>query len=76
MTAVSVSTGASFSMGPPRVLFEWPNVGTVPVRAFDVTSDGQHFLMVLFNDAVVQSARSQMTLVFNWFDELKRLVPN
>jgi hypothetical protein len=37
---------------------------------YDVTADGQRFVMV--KD---QSGLSQLSIVLNWHDELKRLVP-
>ncbi len=40
---------------------------------YDVTPDGQRFVMV---QAVEQEAgASQINVVLNWFEELKRLVP-
>ena len=33
--------------------------------------DGQHFLMIQDTD----DERTQLNVVFNWFEELKRLVP-
>ena len=48
---------------------------TTPVFAYpryDVSSDGQQFLMVMSGQ---EPAPSQLSVVFNWFEELKRLVP-
>ena len=69
MMAVDIETGSSFTAGRPRLLFE-----TTPLMdAFDVTPDGQRFLMI---DAGEQEAvTGQINVVLNWFDELKRLVP-
>jgi hypothetical protein len=74
MMVVDVATRPTFSAGKPRRLFErryeptlalWPN--------YDVTSDGQRFLVVKTLDQ--DPTPPQINVVLNWFDELKRLVP-
>ena len=72
--AVPVTTTPTFSVGAAHMLFEGPFRVDGPFRAYDVTPDGQRFLMVR---AVEQPpARiTQMVLVQNWLEELKRLVP-
>ena len=42
-----------------------------PQRLFDVTPDGQRFVV---NDAQ-DTSRDELVVVENWFEELKRLVP-
>jgi Tol biopolymer transport system component len=72
--AVPITTTPTFSAGTPRVLFEGPFRIDGPFRGYDVTPDGQRFLMV--REVPQQRARvSQMVLVQNWLEELKRLVP-
>jgi Tol biopolymer transport system component len=72
--AVTITTTPTFSAGTPRVLFEGPFRIDGPVRAYDVSPDGQRFLMV--REVPQQPARiSQIVLVQNWLEELKRLVP-
>jgi len=64
-----------FSAGTPRLLFEGPYVTTgIAVTNYDVTADGQRFLMV---KPVAQqgAAANQINVVLNWFEELKRRVP-
>lgn len=39
---------------------------------YNVTSDGQRFLMV---KDVGQTSATQINVVVNWFEELRRLVP-
>jgi hypothetical protein len=76
MMAVDVTTTGAFKAGVPHVLFEWQNIGTViPVRGYDVTPDGLRFVMVQVNEQRSGPVPMQMTLVTNWFEELKRLVP-
>jgi len=46
MMAVAVTTVPTFVAGPPRVLFEGRYGATAIVRPYDVSPDGQRFLMV------------------------------
>jgi Tol biopolymer transport system component len=75
MMAVDVATAPSFSIGKAHKLFEGhylPNDGYARPN-YDVSSDGQHFLMV---KPVGQPGRAtQIEVVLNWTEELKRLVP-
>jgi hypothetical protein len=72
--AVPITTTPTFSAGTPRVLFEGPFRIDGPFRGYDVTPDGQRFLMV--REVPQQPGRvSQIVLVQNWLEELKRLVP-
>jgi serine/threonine-protein kinase len=64
-----VQTGSNFSAGPPRLLLERP--GWV---FGDVSLDGQRFLMVKLGERK-PSPVTELILVQNWFEELKRLVP-
>ncbi len=73
--AVEITTQPSFSVGKPKMLFEGPyeqSVATIP--NYDVPSDGQRFLMVKPTDDE-QAAPTQINIVLNWTEELKRLVP-
>jgi Tol biopolymer transport system component len=74
MMVVSVTTAPTFTAGAPRVLFEGRfnsnNIG----RQYDVTSDGTRFLMI--RQAERPPAKpTQMIVVQNWSEELKRRVP-
>jgi len=74
MMAVPITTTPTFSAGTPRMLFEGPFRIDGPFRGYDVTPDGQRFLMV--QEIAQPAARlSQMVLVQNWFEELKRVAP-
>ncbi len=43
---------------------------------YDVTPDGQRFVMIRTEESTTESSgTTQITLVLNWFEELKRLVP-
>jgi serine/threonine-protein kinase len=72
---VDVRTENGFSAGKPRLLFEHPGLhGNYPLRDYDLSLDGQRFLMVRLEDRK-PSPLTEMTLVQNWFEELKRLDP-
>ncbi len=75
MMAVDIDAQPGFTAGKPRVLFEGryePPPGTSP--NYDVSPDGQRFLMVKPSEAG-ETAPTQINVVLNWFEELKRRVP-
>ena len=77
MMAVDVTLGDSFTAGRPRVLWEASSIkypGGTGGRTYDVTPDGQRFLMVQQRDPAPQPPLTHIVLVQNWLDELKRLV--
>jgi eukaryotic-like serine/threonine-protein kinase len=76
MMAVDVTTQPTFSPGKPKVLFEGQYVAVQPGltgTAYDVSADGQRFLMVKETEASVSA--TQINVVLNWFEELKRRAP-
>jgi len=78
MMAVSVDSGSTFTPRPPRLLFEGPYLadpGGV-IQNYDVSLNGERFLMVKPAEATgAGPARTEIIVVENWFEELKRLVP-
>ena len=72
--AVSVATEPIFKLGTPRSLFQNKYVGN-----FDIHPDGNKFLML--GQAEGTDAKStekltpKITIVVNWFEELKKRVP-
>jgi serine/threonine-protein kinase len=74
MTVPVKATAAGFSGGTPRKLFEGRYVMTEPVRGYDVTPDGQRFLMVQPLDSPPEPA-TELVLVENWLEELKAHLP-
>jgi serine/threonine protein kinase/Tol biopolymer transport system component len=76
MMAVDIATQPSFVAGKPRMLFEGPYVPPpVPISNYDVSPDGQRFLM-LKSTVSTEAAATQINVVLNWFEELKRRVPS
>jgi serine/threonine protein kinase/Tol biopolymer transport system component len=75
MMAVEITAQPSFIVGKPRMLFEGryrPTPATSP--NYDVSPDGQRFLMLKPVEQA-QSTPTQINVVLNWFEELKRRVP-
>jgi Tol biopolymer transport system component len=72
---VDVQTDGGFATSRPRLLFEKPGYAfDDPIRTYDLSLDSQRFLMVKEEERKPQPA-TEMILVQNWFEELKRLVP-
>ncbi len=73
--AVDVRTDGGLSPSRPRLLFRAPGLGVgSPIRAWDLSLDGRRFLMVRLEERKSHPA-TEMILVQNWFEELKRLCP-
>jgi serine/threonine-protein kinase len=74
LMAVAVESGPSFRAGVPKRLFEGsypaPNSGR---GLYDVSRDGRRFLMIKGEET--DSTPKNLTVVLNWPEELKRLVP-
>jgi hypothetical protein len=74
MMAVEITTQPSFSAGKPRMLFQGPYVPTVITFPYcDECPDGQRFLMLKASEQ--NTSLTQIIVVQNWFEELKRRVP-
>lgn len=72
---VDVRTDGSFSTSKPRLLFDKPGYAvSIPIRGYDISLDSQRFLMVK-EEQREPSPVTEMTLVQNWFEELKRILP-
>jgi hypothetical protein len=69
MMVVYVHSEGDLTFGRPRLLFERPSLA----QSFDVARDGQRFVMVEQGES--QPAPTQLILVQNWAEELKRLAP-
>jgi hypothetical protein len=69
---IDPSTGAS---GPPRELFSGPypdNPGWTRPRSYDVTPDGERFLLARLP---TDRPQPRITVVLNWFEELLAKAP-
>ncbi len=73
---VDVYTDGAFTTSKPRLLFEKTGFGSdaSPIRGYDLSLDGQRFLMVKDGQRKPTPV-TELILVQNWFEELKRLCP-
>jgi Tol biopolymer transport system component len=71
--AVDIRTTPTFSASRPRLLFTGGFARMAGHTNYDVSPDDQNFVMV--NTGEEERVASQITVITNWFDELKRLVP-
>jgi serine/threonine protein kinase len=72
LMAVPVSTAPAFSAGTPNMLFEGRYLSFANEIDYDVSPDGQRFLMI---KGPGEAAPTQITLVLDWLQELTRQVP-
>jgi len=76
--AAAIRASSTFQADAPRLLFDTKGgtyEATVPTRSWDMSADGQRFLLlrpVPSTDKFV----TDMHVVLNWTEDLKRLVPN
>ena len=72
---LDIATQPGFAARKPRMPLEGPYVlPPVPIANYDVSPDGQWFLMLKPSEAG-QAAPMQINVVLNWFEELKQKVP-
>ncbi len=71
--AVAVEAGDTFQRATPRRLFSLDRYFQGANINWDISRDGQRFLMV--KRGTTTDMRQQIIVVQNWLEELKRLVP-
>ena len=72
---VAVEAGTTFRAGAPTRLFRGPYYGGTVWRTYEVSPDGQRFLMIKEGGADQNFTPPSLVVVQNWSEELKRLVP-
>jgi eukaryotic-like serine/threonine-protein kinase len=76
MISVLVQTAPSFSAGTPTKLFDGPYFTAFANRTYDISRDGQRFLMIKDNASGGQaSTPASVVVVLNWAEELKAKAP-
>jgi eukaryotic-like serine/threonine-protein kinase len=70
--AARVHTSPGLSVDKPEVMFEGNYINVNGIE-YDVTADGHHFVMIQANEP--KSPPTELSVVLNWFNELKRQVP-
>ena len=74
--SVPVETEGDFGHGTPALLFQGAFFYQAPGRTYDVSPDGERFLMIKSGATTEEDAETNdVVMVENWFEELKRLVP-
>jgi hypothetical protein len=73
--AVAVETDPVFDAKKPELLFEEPTLVSSGYGSpdYDIARDGNRFVMIRPKP---QPPSTQVHVVLNWFEELKRLVPS
>jgi len=75
MMAVTIKTKPAFSAANPTEVFDDYYAGSnLASPNYDVTPDGQRFLMVT-PSGKEPDVTQQVSVVLNWFEELERRVP-
>jgi hypothetical protein len=73
------ASGATWNAGTPMKLFEgryYTGAGSsTGARAYDVSPDGQRFLMIKAPGTDAGAAPPALIVVQHWDEELRRLVP-
>jgi serine/threonine-protein kinase len=76
LTVVPVEmSGSTFTAGNPVRVLDTSFANPFPARWYDVSQDGQRFLMVKDNASASSSAPPSMVVVEHWFGELNARVP-
>ena len=76
LMVVDVGDGPTFEASTPRFLFEGFDIQGGGSQNYDITEDGQRFVMVSSDiDGVGGQPSQELNVVLHWTEELKRLVP-
>jgi hypothetical protein len=73
LATTTVDTRSAVEFGAPSVV-QIPGTGDPPVRSWDLTPDGQHFVRVIETDRD-GTLQPRPTSSINWFEELKARLP-
>ena len=75
LMAVSVSSGATFSVSPASRLFEHANLtdgaGTASYPRYDVSADGRQFILPERVDLGEEAPKPSIRVVQNWFEQFR-----
>jgi Tol biopolymer transport system component len=75
MMAEYTSSGASFTAGKPRLWSTTPIRGNTGFSNYDVAPDGKRLAVFVPSDAGRPEEMTRLTLLLNFFDELRRRSP-
>jgi dipeptidyl aminopeptidase/acylaminoacyl peptidase len=71
---VEITPGQNLAAGPATLLFEFKAASTTFIRSYDITPDGRRFLVREKKDNMLPPV-TELNVVRNWFEELKRTIP-
>jgi serine/threonine-protein kinase len=78
LTTVPIQTTPAFSAGNPTKLFDTRYHSAAQARSYDVSPDGQRFLVIKdmpTGNQTASAASPSMVVVLNWSEELKARLP-
>jgi len=75
LVAVPFQTNPAIAIGNAEVVVDGAYFTGAPGRTYDVSPDGQRFLMMKEEGASDGTSEAELIFVLNWGEELKRLVP-
>jgi serine/threonine-protein kinase len=75
LMVVAVRTQGTFAAGTPRMIINGGFFVGSNARAYDVSPDANRFLLIEASPTGIQPDTVGLTVVLNWAEELKRLVP-
>jgi len=76
LTGVAVqTTGPTFIADIPVKILDTKYANPFPARWYDVSPNGERFLMIKDTPAAEDATPISMIVVEHWLEELKRLVP-
>jgi dipeptidyl aminopeptidase/acylaminoacyl peptidase len=77
LMSVAIEIAPALRAGRPKLLFESPDtvpaIGSQRIMSYDVSSDGQRFLLIKPEATAAQS--NSVQVIVNWADELARRAP-
>jgi hypothetical protein len=76
LMAVPVQTGSTFSTGTPAKVLDTGYIVVSPARAYDVSLDGQRFLLIKESTVETLASPASIAVVLNWTEELRTLLPS
>jgi hypothetical protein len=65
-----VATTPEFRQSRPRKLLDVPHFGTILIDSYDISPDGDRFVIATANFALESQEVTQINIVTNWFEEL------
>jgi Tol biopolymer transport system component len=75
LMGVSFIAEPELRVGKPAIVFpgNYATTGSLAGRDYDISPDGKRFLMIEYGEE--KSTVTQINIVLNWYEELKKLVP-